>query len=239
MKNQMIIDRLEEEIPDTVKTLIKCFQNMSFIGKIDNIDRTTAKHLYTSFMNLYQPHVTSSDGNCLWNMISISLCGTEELQSILRKLTFLTILKMKTWFYDLIKADFEKSGVKNVSVDLKLEDILQRAKTDGKWGNEFHLQAISTFLNKKIYIYSSFTESGKFKYRKTLNEEELKSKFSEIGLNLVYEPIKNTFFSVDNEQNSTIYCSSLFGYSRKKHYVSLIPVDSEIHVFPIRNNLFT
>ena len=108
MKNQMIIDRLEEEIPDTVKTLIKCLQNMSFIGKIDNIDRTTAKHLYTSFMNLYQPHVTSSDGNCLWNMISISLCGIEESQSILRKLTFLTILIMKTWFYDLIKADFEK-----------------------------------------------------------------------------------------------------------------------------------
>jgi hypothetical protein len=81
---------------------------MSFIGKIDNIDRTTAKHLYTSFMNLYQPHVTSSDGNCLWNMISISLCGIEESQSILRKLTFLTILIMKTWFYDLIKADFEK-----------------------------------------------------------------------------------------------------------------------------------
>jgi hypothetical protein len=217
------LDTLKEEIPASVLNLINCLQDLKHIGKIEKtkVDGITAKNLYSNFMKYYQPHLTSSDGNCVWNSVKI-----------LRKLTFLTLLAMKDDFLNLIKLDFEHSGIENGDVNLKFDDLLHRSKTNGSWGNEFHILALASFLNKNIYIYSAFKINGKFKLRKSIDESTLKANFHDIGLNLIYKPISNKRF-ISKKQVSNLFC-----FLRSKHYVSLIPVEGEVYIFPIKNNLF-
>lgn len=173
------------------------------------------------------------DGNCLWNMASISLCGSQILQPLLRKLTVFTIIIYKKNFENILKNESDDYIKKPDALQLKMEDIVYRAKTDKKWGNEYHLLALSTLLNKNIYIYSEFIKKGKFIIRKSATENTLKENFHKIGLNLVYEPISNTIFKRPN-----IDISNLFGYFRNKHYVSLIQRSLDSYIFPIKNNIF-
>jgi hypothetical protein len=48
--------------------------------------------LYPSFVKMLTPYKTTGNGDCLWNMISISLCGNESLTKLLRLLTVLCLL---------------------------------------------------------------------------------------------------------------------------------------------------
>ena len=242
-------------IPGCLLNLVDTLQKMSFCDSIskNKIDKKTCKHLYTSFLNTYQPHITGltsvrlknigfhnifcfflgDDGNCLWNMTSISLCGSQILQPLLRKLTVFTIIIFKTTFENILRTEYDDYNKNPTALQLKLEDILIRAKTDTKWGNEYHLLALSTLLNKNVYIYSEFLKKGKFIIRKSTNEQNLKAEFNRIGLNLIYEPIDNTIL---RRSNSKI--SNIFGYYRNNHYVSLIPKSLDAYIFPIKNNFF-
>ena len=50
----------------------------------ENCDRIVSETLHLAFLKHYSPFTTPSDGNCLWHMISISLCGNISLTNILR-----------------------------------------------------------------------------------------------------------------------------------------------------------
>lgn len=75
----------------TVMNLVNNLQKLNFVGRITNVDKATARQLYPSFLKNYQPHVTTGVGNCLFNMVSLSLIGDESLKVTLRKLTLFYI----------------------------------------------------------------------------------------------------------------------------------------------------
>jgi hypothetical protein len=137
---------------------------------------------------------------------------------------------MKDDFLNLIKLDFDHSGIENGDVIRKFDDLDNRSRTNGSWGNEFHI--LPSFLNKNNYIYSAFKVNGKFKLRKSKDESTLKANFHDIELYLIYKPISNNLF-ISKKQVSNLFC-----FLRSKHYVSLIPPESEVYIFPIKNNLF-
>jgi hypothetical protein len=135
-----------------------------FIKNIDNslIDNTTFDEFHPIFKKHYIPHRTSEDGNCLFSMISLCLCGNESLAKILRACTVYTIIKFRNQFTEVIKREEQIHNVDNNANTLydiiikKFNKILYEAKTNHFWCNEYHLLAISTFLNTDIFKNSSF-----------------------------------------------------------------------------------
>jgi hypothetical protein len=236
---------LSTEDESNILTVVETLQNMIFRCNIskEKIDQKTHRQLYTSFSEIYQPHITSSYGNCLWNMISISLCGNESLTILLRKLTFFTMLFLKNDFLEVLrkevvhlKSDANNNIIYHINTEkeirLKLQDILLTARADTKWGNEYHLLALSTFLNKNICVYSGFLlRDGNLQHVKDIPKDFLSQNFDKIGHNLIYKPIENNLFKCSSQQE-------LFGFFRgNNHYVALIPISNEILFLP-KKNLF-
>jgi len=86
-------------------------------------------------------------------MISISLIGNESLANVLRALTVYTIIKNKNKYLAILRRVLSASSMINIDEQVirHFDLILLEAKTDKTWCNEYHLLAISTFLNSDIY----------------------------------------------------------------------------------------
>jgi hypothetical protein len=132
------------------------------------LDISTEKDLYKSFSSILQPFNTTGNGDCLWNMVSICLCGNESLSRNLRWLSVLTLLLFKSEFLNLLLKRYisVETGYPDAFSRIKYEQILRIAIDSGNWGNEYHLLALSTFLDKKIFIYSSFKKMTGFFWMK-------------------------------------------------------------------------
>ena len=113
-----------------------------------------------------------------------------------------------------------------------MKDIFDRAKIDKKWGNEYHLLALCSFLNKKLYMYGNCTKDNKFVFHRDITENELLIKFDQIGQHLFYLPIENQIFKRHTEM------SNIYGHFKGNHYVSLIPNSKKSVIYETKNNLF-
>ena len=231
---------LNNKISDILE--VSMFLNkIRFTGALKryDFDHQIKSHLYPAFAALYQPHFTTGFGNCLWNMVSLSLCGNESLMKSLRFLTVVGMLLLKTDFLKIINQRYEHFEKDNIEMrtQLKFEKLLRDAFEDGCWGNEFHLLALATVLGRKIFIYSYFTKSGEFLLEKNIDVNELllefKKKPSKVGHHLQYEPIQNDFFP-------KLAFDSLNGFicTKSAHYTALIPLESSVPVFIPQTNLF-
>jgi len=63
--------------------------------------------LHPSFNQQYLPVRTSSDGNCLWHMVSIGLVGNQDLTVCLRLLTVEILVTKKDFFQTLMRFDLQ------------------------------------------------------------------------------------------------------------------------------------
>ena len=169
----------------------------------------------------YLPHITKPNGNCLFNMISISLIGNDSFSQLLRALTVYTIIYHKNDFIEIIKKDILFTNLTEENVNKKFNEILYEARTNKIWCNEYHLLAISTFLNCEIYIYSTFYNNitGAL-FQNASNAEELENIFIykiRTGAHLIYKPLPTTIVNKNN-------INPIYGFfsSSRKHYVSVI-----------------
>lgn len=218
-----------------------------FIGKLslETIDKHILPHLYDSFSTQYQPRITTGDGNCLWNMISLDICGSEMLMACLRFLTVIGLLWFKIDFYRLIENRFKNLDEQfpENQAKIKFESILRDAIENYEFGNEYHLQVLSTVLSRNIYVYSYFTKSGKLILPSNISSKDLlnhfddkNSKSSLIGQHIRYEPIKNTTFYYDeNLKNENLYG---FFSGSWKHYSALIPKTNQTIIYKPKLNVF-
>ena len=226
-----LVLNLSDDDMDKLKQLVKTLHHMSYVGPIKPflIDKKSEKTMYDSLAKLYQPHLTTADGNCVWNMVSISLCGNEELQLLLRKLTVLFLLLLKSSFLDIftkeqtnLNSECAEKQIKK-KVQVLFEKSITIAKTNKKWGNIYHLLALSTILNKPICIFNGFfTRQKGFKISKDSQLDVLKKDFANLGHCYIFKPLQNDVFLVNQEE------SYIYGFYRNNnHYVSLIPINNE------------
>ena len=191
------------------------------------------------------PHITKPDGNCLFNMISISLVGNESLSNLLRALTVFTLVNYRKDYFKIIRTE-EMFHNNNSDIDKlneivinKFNSILYDAKTNGIWCNEYHLSAISTFLNSNIYIYSTFFNriNGQI-FQHASTTEELQHFFNQnirTGAHLIYKPLQyNNTASFENLQPLYGFFSSI-----SKHFTSIIPISGNAPKFTPHNNLIS
>ncbi len=71
-----------------------------FMDILENnrIDYEVLNTLHPAFASHYKPFDTPKDGNCLWHMVSISISGSIKLTSLLRDMTFVTLIVLKNRF---------------------------------------------------------------------------------------------------------------------------------------------
>ena len=112
------------------------------------LSRHIEYHLHSAVSVAYAPISTSPDGNCLWHMVSIGLCGSEKLTAPLRLLTILTLIENEVYFQDLIDNDN--------SPERTYHSVVKTAATWGAWGDEYHLHALAIALNACICVYTTF-----------------------------------------------------------------------------------
>jgi hypothetical protein len=214
-----------KEYKSTILEVLKELNKKNFIAKnipTHKYDRYVEDELYTIFYSNLQPHTTTGDGDCLWNMISLTLLGNESLKKTLKLLTVLCMLLLKQNFLDLLNQQYKSIEKENSEAysKIKFEEYLRIALDDKRWGNEYHMVALATVLGKNIYIYSKFKKDGKFQFRRNISKALLiglfDTKSSKIGHHLRYEPLKNDFF-VKADKNV------LHGFYCDQHYTALIP----------------
>ena len=183
------------------------------------------------FAEILIPCTTTANGNCLWNMISLTLIGNESLSKLLRLLTVLSMLTMKQSFIKLITQQYESTNTLNASslACANFQEYVKVALTDKEWGCSYHLIALATVLGKHIYVYSSFKKKNKFQLNKNISLECLDKHFkdsitgdSKIGHHLRYDPLINNVFPKANE-NCLYGFFSFGGPTVAPHYTALIP----------------
>ena len=230
-------DRFLNSLETSVLEICELIQEKRFINKVaeDSIDEQTFSMLHPILHEHYSPHVTTGDGNCLFNMISLCLIGDESLKSLLRALTVFTMVKFKNEFVSIISKEVNFENLDKEIIKIYYEKIYE-AKEDAKWGNEIHLLSISTFLSTNIIVYGSFWDN-KDLLNKANTIEELQSAFQKgirTGSHLIYKPIKNEFFK--NQQELI----PLFGFfsPTREHYSAIIPSKQKIPIFVPKNCLY-
>ncbi len=81
-----------DQLDNFIKTYLQDFKSFSkiinstfeFNLEEDKTDYKTVATLHPAFLKYFTPFKTPADGNCLWHMISICLCGNISLSNILR-----------------------------------------------------------------------------------------------------------------------------------------------------------
>jgi|688.fasta_scaffold61214_1 hypothetical protein len=168
-------------------------------------------------------------------MISISLIGDESLTNVLRALTVYTIIKNKNEYLSILRRELSASSMINIDEQVmrQFNSILLEAKKDKTWCNEYHLLAISTFLNSDIYIYSTFfNRTTGILYQNANSVEDLQNFFNQghrTGAHLIYRPL-NCLLSENNQ-------APIFGYfsSIRRHYAAVIPKSQQPPIFKPTN----
>ena len=234
---------IREVLKDNEKEFISLATTLnkyeSYQRKIDDSMAVVdiCKNLPKEFSSLYQPTETPADGNCMWNMISISICGDWSWSNSLRILTLFTLFKLKEQFKSKIRRELlSKQKYSKLSEEQLKEEIKTKykkhlgiARIASKWGNEYHLLALSTFLNRSIYLYSYENLKN---IDKNMSHDELQHLLAnedKSGLHFKCSPIDNTIFSNNNQKGQTLY--GLYLATDPQHYTSLIPLGPSIPEF--------
>ena len=148
--SDITINNFVQNYEEQALSICKSFYILRFIQNINLnlIDEITSTELHPIIKNFYSPYKTKSDGNCLYNMVSLCLIGNQSFSRLLRVLTLYTILKYKKEFLNIISKDALVNS-SNDDIRKKYNEIIYEAKSNNIWCNEYHLLAVSTFLNTK------------------------------------------------------------------------------------------
>lgn len=98
----------------------------------------------SEFSNL-KAIVTTGNGNCFYNAVSICLFGNEDNNLCLRLLVLFIFLENEKYFRDLIKFSFGEQKFNKQVLD---------TSTNYSWANEYEIHAMSIALNRAINVFS-------------------------------------------------------------------------------------
>lgn len=223
-------DLFIQDYENDLLNLMEYLRSRTFTGILDrlHVETRVQKQLFNGFNEELQPCRTSMDGNCLWNMISICLSGNETFMYILRALTVYTIVKLKKFFVDKIiweyTCDVYSFMVEEDEINKRYDELIFSARVASEFGCQFHLLALSTLLDRHIFIYTKFTHN---KIYESQSLEELKSTFSKdpnvFGKHVNYHPIKNEHLKARKDVSHEDIPLYGFFETDLKHFTALIP----------------
>ena len=139
----------------------------------------------------YWKVTTTGQGNCLWNAVSLTVFGTETEMLFLRLATFYSFVIHNDYFLRVCRTERES-----------LDFYKREALTEGVWGRDIHVLALSLVLQRPIYVFETLS-----KRQGTL---ELTT-----GRNMINIPGKRPIYI----------------YFRNNHYEALIPSNDAVSIY--------
>lgn len=174
----------------------------------------------------YRLTETPPDGNCLWHMISLDLCGTTELMPFLRMVTAFTLVQNEDYFQHLMG--------QNEHDDLHFDEQVAIALRLGAWGGEMHLHALSIALHRPIYVYTTFLKpDGLDLYLSSADSEDLKDHFR----NRVRGTTQHLLYTPPGEHGEIPGRDPICGMFLARHYTAMLPQSTEPDRFVPTSNI--
>ena len=130
------------------------------------------------FLQTFKPIVTTGDGNCMYNALSLAVCGTEHLSVVIRLLTTYALVKHRTAMIEALSHIYF-SGNHEQRVQMLIE-TMHKAIHLGVWGTDLHLFSLSLLLNRPIFSYNTFyrTRQSILSLSDTIDPHHLVQRFS-------------------------------------------------------------
>ena len=225
---------------DVSRILIHMREKSKEIFKKQQIDNQIQSIIPDQFKLNYSPIKTKSDGNCLYHMVSLCIFGHINYSSSLRILTVYILKSFKQKFIHLVKKKLfhmDNTATKQALNQKGIEyfnNLINSARNDKSWGGEFHLIALSTIFNSKIYIYGKFSTDS-FLSSNLLNNFKV-DKNQTSGNHLFYCPIE-IYFSLSSDKNKLKFISGYFD-SGLQHYTAFLPNSTSSIEYPPKSSLF-
>ena len=181
-------------------------------------------HLHPSVSVGYAAVSTSPDGNCLWHMVSIALCGSESLTASLRVITLFSLVVNEAYFQDLILQDANPRRT--------FEDVVRVAATWGAWGDEYHLHALAIALTACICIFTTFRQADGYIPYLQYNGGMLSSLFRQ-GANHTRQHIR---YQKPGSPDDIFSQLIMYGFFMDHHYTAMLPRSQmELSFIPCTN----
>lgn len=213
--------------PDMYSLLdtLRMVEPAEFSEETHTLPRDMDERLHPVLSHWYRPTETPPDGNCLWHMISLCLCGSTDLMPILRLVTAFTLVENEQYFQQLIGY--------NEHASLSFQEQVAVALNLSAWGGEMHLHALSIALHRPIYIYTTFLKPDQHNmYLSDAHSVELQDHFR----NRVRGTTQHLVYLPPGAQAEILGRSPLCGMFLAQHYTALLPESTEpVRFVPISN----
>ena len=117
-------------------------------------DSLASNQCHPLLLHIFKPVKTTGDGNCLFNALSITLCGSESMSRLLRVLCAYGLYKYKQVILEAFRHAYPNRDPIQYYITAFNESIPL-----GAWGSDHHLLALSFLLNRPILQYNTFYHS--------------------------------------------------------------------------------
>ena len=147
-----------------LQTILKVVNRPSqatFSNMHHQVDVAVKDNVFPAFTSQYMPVSTKGGGNCMYHILSLALCGTEQYMCHLRLVTAYSLIVHQQHMLKLIQPTarillpLQKRDAASVAKAAEVQwlELLRSSITDKSWGNQFHLHALAMILGRSIWLY--------------------------------------------------------------------------------------
>ena len=149
----LIVGLSQKNIASNLNDLISVYRkkdkNVIFNPTIHQIATRYQDFLKNGQQDSYEPVLTTGDGNCFYNAISLQLFGHENHSKRLRLVNVYILCQ-----YQLL---FKEICTKTAN---DYDDLVKKTSKDKTWANELNILAMAIVLDRPIAVWSHFLEKS-------------------------------------------------------------------------------
>lgn len=209
-QNRVLIDDLTQIITRDAPA----FRNYNMSNY--QIDYSIKESFNSDFWLDREPIVTTADGNCQYNAVSLSLTGCELYTPEVRLATAVAVIDNREWFDSMLKL-IDRGTVL---------DLVHTIARSYSWGDETTLKAIAVAINRRIFLYTCNIGKKDYELVKSLSKDELIEAFREkkyrggTGIHTYADPL------VQVSANNYIML-----FHKSEHFIAVLPTNQHPTMF--------
>ena len=202
------------------------------LSSFHSTDVGVREKLLPAFTLFYVPVYTTGSGNCMYNIILLTLTGTVQYMSHLRLLTAYSLITHREHMFEVIQPTakillpLNERSAASVFKEAEIQwlDLVRSSLQDGSWRNQFHLHALSIALERSICLY------GVMRNRTVQHQGR---QLQRIDLTPSAAELQNLFDAKDKRLNNSIIYhpnvekySPLLGFFDASHFTAILPANA-------------
>ena len=220
-----------------LQTILKVVNRPSratFSNMHHQVDVALKGKVFPAFTSQYMPVCTKGGGNCIYHMLSLALCGTEQYMCHLRLVTAYSLIVHQQHMLKVIQPTarillpLQKRDAASVAKAAEVQwlELLCSSITDKSWGNQFHLHALAMILERSIWLCGVM-------YGRCLQDEG--KQLQPIKQDVTPTELQDLFEMRDKRLNNSICYRSaavpeehvpLLGFLDSSHFTAILPTVS-------------